>query len=163
MKTEELVAKLRKSGFKVTPQRLTICELILSSKEHPTAEQVYEKVKKTHPTISLATVYQTLHLLSEIGLIQEMGFSNCVSRCGPDTSPHINIICQKCGKIEDYKAESVKKLWAQIIEELGFKLIGQRIDIYTCCDRCAGTNFASTNDYGMYKASILSPFERLRI
>jgi Fur family peroxide stress response transcriptional regulator len=90
-------------------------------------------------------------------------YDMAISRFDPDTSPHINIICQKCGKIEDYKAESVKKLWAQIIEELGFKPIGQRIDIYTCCDRCAGTNFASTNDYGMYKASILSPFERLRI
>jgi len=139
MKTEQLIAKLRKSGFKVTPQRLVICEVILSSKEHPTADQVYEKVKKTHPAISLATVYQTLHLLSQIGLVQEMGFSDCVSRFDPDTSPHINIICRKCGKVEDYRAESVEKLWAQIIKELGFKPIGQRIDIYTYCDKCART------------------------
>ena len=139
MKTEQLIAKLRKSGFKVTPQRLVICEVILSSKEHPTADQVYEKVKETHPAISLATVYQTLHLLSQIGLVQEMGFSDCVSRFDPDTSPHINIICRKCGKVEDYRAESVEKLWAQIIKELGFKPIGQRIDIYTYCDKCART------------------------
>jgi Fur family peroxide stress response transcriptional regulator len=139
MKTEQLIAKLRKSGFKVTPQRLVICEVILSSKEHPTADQVYEKVKETYPAISLATVYQTLHLLSQIGLVQEMGFSDCVSRFDPDTSPHINIICQKCGKVEDYKAESIEKLWAQIIKELGFKPIGQRIDIYTYCNKCART------------------------
>ncbi len=139
MKTEQLIAKLRKSGFKVTPQRLVICEVILSSKEHPTADQVYEKVKKPYPAISLATVYQTLHLLSQIGLVQEMGFSNCVSRFDPDTSPHINIICQKCGKVEDYKAESIDKLWAQIIKELRFKPIGQRIDIYTYCNKCTRT------------------------
>jgi Fur family peroxide stress response transcriptional regulator len=139
MKKEQLIAKLRKSGFKVTPQRLVICEVILSSKEHPTAEQVYEKVKETYPAISMATVYQTLHLLSQIGLVQEIRFSDRVFRFDPDISPHINIICKKCKKIEDYKAESIEKLWAQIIKELGLKPIGQRIDIYTYCDKCTRT------------------------
>jgi Fur family peroxide stress response transcriptional regulator len=69
-----------------------------------------------------------------------MGFSNCISRFDPDTSPHINIVCQKCGKIEDYKAESIERLWAQVIKELGFKPIGQRIDIYTYCNKCARKN-----------------------
>ncbi len=139
MEAERLVAKLRKSGYKVTPQRLAICEAILSSREHPTADQIYEKVRKKHPTMSLATVYQTLHLLSEIGLLQELGFSNCISRYDPNTSPHINIVCGKCGKIQDYRTESVGKLWTQIVEELGFQPIGQRIDIYRYCDRCAKT------------------------
>jgi Fur family peroxide stress response transcriptional regulator len=139
MKNKQLINKLRGSGFKVTPQRLAICEIILSSKEHPTADQIYEKVKKRYPAISLATVYQTLHLLSRIGLLQEMGFSNCISRFDPDTSPHINIVCQKCGKIEDCRSESIKRLWAQVIKELGFKPIGQRIDIYTYCNKCART------------------------
>jgi Fur family peroxide stress response transcriptional regulator len=93
-------------------------------------------VKKKHPTISLATVYQTLHLLSQIGLLQEMGFTDCISRYDPDTSPHINIVCQKCGKIEDYKARSIEKLWIQIIKELNFEPIGQLIDVYTHCDKC---------------------------
>jgi Fur family peroxide stress response transcriptional regulator len=140
METEHLITKLRKSGCKVTPQRLAVCEIILSSKEHPTADQIYEKIKKKHPTISLATIYQTLHLLSQIGLLQELGFSDCISRYDPDTSPHINIVCKKCGKILDYKSESVKKLWSQIIKELRFKPIGQRIDLYTQCDQCAKTH-----------------------
>jgi Fur family peroxide stress response transcriptional regulator len=136
METEQLVVKLRSSDVKVTPQRLAVCEIILSSKEHPTADQIYEKVKRKHPTMSLATVYQTLHLLSRIGLLQELSFSDCISRYDPDTSPHINIVCKKCGKIHDYKAESVEKLWSQIVKELGFKPVGQRIDIYRYCDRC---------------------------
>ena len=89
--------------------------------------------------MSLATVYQTLHLLSEIGLLQELGFSNSISRYEPDTSPHVNIVCIKCGQIKDYKAESVGRLWTQMVEELGFKPVGQRIDIYRCCDQCAKT------------------------
>lgn len=136
MKTEQLVAKLRSSGVKVTPQRLAVCEIVLSSKEHPTADQIHEKAKKKHPTMSLATVYQTLHLLSQIGLLHELGFNDCISRYDPDTSPHINIVCIKCGKIHDYKAESVGRLWSKIIEELGFEPIGQRIDIYRHCDSC---------------------------
>jgi len=136
MRTQQLIAKLHDRGYKVTPQRLAICELILSSKDHPTADQIHQEVKKKHPTMSLATVYQTLHLLSEIGMLQELGFGDSISRYDPDTSPHINIICKKCGKIQDYKAESVGRLWSQIVRELGFEPIGQRLDIYRYCDRC---------------------------
>jgi len=139
METEQLIAKLRESGAKVTPQRLAICKIILSSKEHPTADQIFEKVKKTHPTISLATVYQTLHLLSQIGMLQELGFSGCISRYDPDTSFHINVVCPKCGKIQDYKTEGMKRIWTQIIKELEFKPIGQRVEVYAYCDKCSRT------------------------
>ena len=139
METRQLIAKLRDSGFKVTPQRLAICEIILSSREHPTADQIYEKVKKKHPAISLATVYQTLHLLSQIGLLQEIGCSNCIARYDPNTSPHINIVCNRCGLIEDCATESMKKLWPRIIKELGFRPIGQRVDVYTYCAKCKET------------------------
>ncbi len=136
MKNQQLIAKLREKGFRVTPQRIAICEFILSSKDHPTADQVYQVVKKKYPTLSLATVYQTLGLLTEIGMLQELGFTDGISRYDPDTSPHINIICRNCGKIQDYQAESIKKLWSQIIGDLGFKPIGQRLDIYRYCDQC---------------------------
>ncbi|MEM4732930.1 MAG: Fur family transcriptional regulator [Candidatus Bathyarchaeia archaeon] len=137
MDIEQLIAKLRENGAKVTPQRLAICEIILSSKEHPTADQIFEKVKKKHPTISLATVYQTLHLLSQIGMLQELGFSDCVSRYDPDTSFHINVVCPKCGKIKDYKTESIKKFWTQIVRELKFSPIGQRVEVYAYCEKCS--------------------------
>ena len=136
MKNQQLIAKLREKGFKVTPQRIAICEFILSSKNHPTADQVYQVVKKKYPTLSLATVYQTLRLLTEIGTLQELGFTGGISRYDPNVSPHINIICKKCGNVEDYQAESVKKLWSQIVGDLGFKPIGQRLDVYRYCDEC---------------------------
>lgn len=136
MNTQRLIAKFRDYGYKVTPQRLAICEVILSSREHPTADQVYQEVKKRYPTMSLATVYQVLHLLTKLGLIQELGFADRISRYEPNISPHINIICQKCGEIYDYEAKSVKEMWFQIIGELGFKPTGQRLDIYRYCDGC---------------------------
>jgi len=136
MDTDELIDNLRKQGYRVTPQRLSICKLILSSKDHPSAEQIYHEVKKTHPTISLATVYLTLDLLRNLGLVQELGFSDRSSRYDPNNSPHINIICPKCGKIYDCEAASVKKLWSQIVAETGLTPIRQRLDLYVLCDRC---------------------------
>jgi Fur family peroxide stress response transcriptional regulator len=136
MKTQQLIAKLHDNGYKVTPQRLAVCEIILSSKDHPTADKVHQEAKKKYPTMSLATVYQILHLLTKLGLIQELGFNDRISRYEPNASPHINIICQKCGEIYDYEAKSIKATWSQIIAELGFKPTGQRLDIYRYCDRC---------------------------
>jgi Fur family peroxide stress response transcriptional regulator len=136
MNTPQLIAKLRSKGYKITPQRIAICELILSSKDHPTADQVYQKVKKKYPSLSLATVYQALHLLTEMGLLQELGFSNGVSRYDPNTSPHINIVCKTCGKIQDYEAEGVRVFWSKTVRDLGFRPIGQRLDVYRYCDQC---------------------------
>jgi Fur family peroxide stress response transcriptional regulator len=136
MKNQQLITKLREKGFRVTPQRLAICEFVLSSKEHPTVDQVYQVVQKKHPTISLATVYQTLHLLTEIGMLQELGFSDGISRYDPNNSPHINIVCKNCGKIQDYESESVRKFLSQITAELKRTLIGQHLEIYTYCDQC---------------------------
>lgn len=133
---QQLMAQLRERGYKVTPQRLAVCELILSAKDHPTADQIHEYVKKKHPTMSLATVYQTLHLLTEIGLLQELGFTDCVSRYDPNTSPHINIVCKKCGKIRDYEAEDVIEFWGKIVKGLGLEPIGQRLDMYENCGKC---------------------------
>ncbi len=136
MNTEQLITKFHEKGFKATPQRLMICDFVLSNKEHPTTEQIYQEVRKKYPTLSLATVYQTLHLLTEIGLLQELKLSNNFSRYDPNTSLHINIICKNCGKIQDYEAGSVKMFWSKIIQELGFKPTGQRLDIYRYCEQC---------------------------
>ena len=122
MNAQQLIAKFHEKGFKATSQRLAVCEAVLSSKEHPTADQVYRQVKKSHQTLSLATVYQTLHLLTEIGLLQELDFHDRVSRYDPDTSPHINVICEGCGKIEDYEAknadeEAIKNVLLNYVEK----------------------------------------------
>jgi Fur family peroxide stress response transcriptional regulator len=136
MNTEQLIVKLREKGFKVTTQRLAICEFVLSSKEHPTVDQIYHEVQKKHPTLSLATVYQTLHLLARIGMLQELGFNNGISRYEPNNLPHINIVCKKCGSIHDYESESVSKFLQQLSKELKITPIGQRFEIYTNCDKC---------------------------
>ena len=136
MDTNDVINFFREKGLKVTSQRLAICNFILSRKDHPTAEQIYQELRNEYPTISLGTIYKTLHLLQELGLIQELGFNEGSVRYDPDMELHINMVCSKCGKISDYKAENVEKLWSAIISDLGFKPKGQRIDIYFECNDC---------------------------
>jgi len=136
MDAQRLIDKLHERGLKATPQRLAIYGYILSRKDHPTTEQVYHEVRRRHPTISLATVYQTLHLFTEMGLLQELELGGNVSRYDPNTSLHANIICRGCGKIQDYEAEIVSELWFRVIQGLGFEPTGQRLDIYRCCEEC---------------------------
>lgn len=122
--TERIMEEFRKKSFRATPQRIAIAQVVLNSKDHPTAEQVYQAVKKKYPTLSLATVYQTLNLLTKINMLQELGFNEGTSRYDPDTSPHINIICRNCGEIQDYQAESIKELWSKIIRSSDSNQLG---------------------------------------
>jgi len=134
--TQKLITTFKEKGYKVTTQRLAICKFILSRNNHPTAEVIYQELRKEYPTISLGTIYKTLHLLKELGLIQELGFNEGSIRYDPDMELHINMICLKCGKIYDYKADNVKKLWNTIISDTGIRPKGQRIDLYYLCDDC---------------------------
>ena len=136
MDIQELIKILRKNEYKVTTQRLAICEFILSRKDHPTADQIYQGLRNEYPTISLGTVYKTLHLLKKLGLVQQLGFSEGSIRYDPDMELHINMVCSKCGKVYDYKAEKVKELWDIIISDLKVKPKGERIDIYYDCEDC---------------------------
>ena len=136
MDIEKLTAIFKKHGLKLTTQRLAIFNSIISRKDHPTTEKVYESLKKKYPTISLATVYKTLHIFKEVGLIQELNFSDGNIRYDPNMELHINIICIKCGGITDYSNKKIKDLWQFIISDLNFKPEGQRIDIYYECENC---------------------------
>lgn len=136
MDTNYIINFFRKKGLKVTSQRLALCKFILSRKDHPTTEKIYQELRNEYPTISLGTIYKNLHLLQELGLIQELGFNEGSVRYDPDMELHVNMVCSECGKISDYKAEKVDKLWSAIISDLGVKPIGQRIDLYYECDDC---------------------------
>ena len=133
---EELTKIFRKNGLKLTVQRLAIFKLIKSRQDHPTTEKVYESLMEKYPTISLATVYNTLHIFKELGLIQELNFNGGNIRYDPNMELHINIVCIKCGGIIDYSNNKVKNLWQSIISDLNFKPKGQRIDIYYECETC---------------------------
>ncbi|NHJ23813.1 MAG: transcriptional repressor [Candidatus Lokiarchaeota archaeon] len=126
----------KKHGLKLTTQRLAKYETLLKRKDNPTTENIYKSLINDYPTISLGTVYSTLHLFKDLGLIQELNFSDGNIRYDPNTKVHINLVCSKCGDITDYNNEKVKEVWQQIISGLKIKPKGQRIDLYYECEKC---------------------------
>ena len=115
----------RRNGFRATPQRIAIAQAALSSKEHPTAEQIYEIVNKTNPTISLSTVYNTLNAMRDTNMLQELAFGNN-HRYDPNTRIHVNLVCQKCGDIIDVEDKTIEDEVTNISSRRRFSIINQR-------------------------------------
>jgi Fur family transcriptional regulator, peroxide stress response regulator len=128
---------LRNKGYKATPQRIAICSIAMLSREHPTAKSIYDRIKKVHPTVSLATVYKTLEVLRELNLIQELNFPKGQARFDSYTKPHVNLICLECGNIEDLDDPTAKEISEKVSTSTKFKPSGQRIDIYGTCLKCS--------------------------
>ena len=131
-----IINNLRKMGYKATSQRIAICRLALSSREHPTAQGIYRDVKRLHPTVSLATVYKTLRVLKTLSLIQEMPLPQSETRFDSNVSAHFNTVCLHCGSVTDVKDQSLSNVVSKAASKIKFKVTGQRLDLYGVCDRC---------------------------
>ena len=126
--------KYRQVGLKLTPQRLAILNYLEGNKTHPSAEEIYKAVSKKFPTMSFATVYNTLEKLKEKGIVAELNVDPYKKRFDPDTRRHHHLICMNCRKIIDIHSKF--KLHLQEIESEGFKIIGNHIEFYGLCSKC---------------------------
>ena len=133
---KEIIDILKENELKVTPQRLAICKVILSSESHPSVEEIYNIIQKNHPMISIATVYKTVSLLQKIGKVSEIKINETHTRYDPKTTLHINMVCPICKEIYDYESELLRRNWNNIISEVEGEIIGQRIDLYKICRKC---------------------------
>lgn len=128
---------LQGAGLRLTPQRLAIAHEVLAQ-DHPTAAEVYEAVRVRFPTMGLATVYATLNVMVERGLLRPLAFENAV-RFDANVTPHANLICTSCGRITDYDGcdEVVLALRERAASDAGFELEEHRLDLYGRCAPCA--------------------------
>ncbi len=126
--------KYRNSGLKLTPQRLAILEYLDGNKEHPSAEDVYKAVSKKFPTMSLATVYNTLMVLKQRGLIRELTMDPVKMRFDPQLTPHHHLICMDCRKIIDIHSRF--RIHLPEGEREGFEIVGNHIEFYGRCSKC---------------------------
>ena len=135
---QELVDRLRKWSVRVTPQRLAIAEAVLNSTDHPTVQQIYERVRDHFPSMTLATIYSTLGVLEKSGVIQELPFEK-MSRYEPNMDPHVNLVCIGCENVMDADAgqEAVVRLRNRILNESDFEVAWQRVDFYGWCPSCS--------------------------
>jgi Fur family transcriptional regulator, peroxide stress response regulator len=98
---DTLTALFHRDGLKVTPQRQCIFEILYANPGHSTAKAIYGIAKGRMPTISLKTVYETLHSLAALGQIQQLDLGTKSTRFDPDVHRHHHLVCSSCGGIED--------------------------------------------------------------
>ena len=134
---QHLTLKLRNGGYRLTPQRLLILEILAESEGHPSIEDVYKQVKVQFPMTSLATVYKTVALLKEMGEVLELGFSDGASRYdGNKPHPHPHLICTCCHKIVDMELDLHPALIQEEAESLGYRIVSHRFDVFGLCPDC---------------------------
>ena len=103
----QYVSLLKQSGLKVTPQRLSVLR-ILDRHMHPTIDELYDYILKEHPSVSLATVYKNLNTLKDEGLVVEVNIVNQKPRYDIYEYPHIHVVCETCGHVEDLSYEDAE-------------------------------------------------------
>ena len=134
---KDFIATLRDHGLQVTYQRLAIYQALYFTKEHPSAELIYQQVKKRFPMISLGTVYKTLEKFYEVGLIQKVSPITEVARYDAITGPHHHMVCLECQSIQDADA-IVEEPKISASEHSGFHVLRQQVVLHGYCPACKG-------------------------
>lgn len=133
-----MLRKLRQKGtvkgFKRTPQRLSIIEHLDGNKSHPSADDIYRVVVKKNPSMSFATVYNTLNTLVQAGAVRELTIDPDRKRYDPDTSAHHHLICLGCKKVVDMPGDIPVEVPRGMAKE--FSILGKHIEFYGMCSPC---------------------------
>ncbi len=128
---DKLRTTLRAAGRSVTSQRLRVWEALNAQRDHPTAAELHSRCSE----LPLATVYNTLDLFTELGLVHSLPLEGVV-RYDVDTTEHINVICTTCGTVTDVALQLPAALWEWVRMESGFEFSHPRVDLYGFCLDC---------------------------
>ena len=126
--------KFKDIGLKLTPQRLAILDFLEGNTDHPSAEDIYKAVSIQHPTMSFATVYNTLDSLREKGYVLELSIDPAKKRFDPCTELHHHLICTSCKKVRDIHKDFALDLPDQVKGD--FRVTGNHIEFYGICAAC---------------------------
>ncbi len=133
---EDLISQLKEKGLKLTPQRLAIIDVLVENCDgHPGVTLIFNEACKKAKRVSLSTVYATLKEFSENGLIKQMEFDRMENRYDVDPSDHINLICNRCGKIVDYRLPATLEP-RDIARRSGFVVTDTRMEFHGYCRDC---------------------------
>lgn len=124
-------------GLKLTPQRLAVLDYLEGNTSHPSAEDIYRVLLDKFPTMSLATVYNTLDTLRLRGHIRELSIDPEKKRFDPNTKPHNHLICVRCKKVADVNRTFDLGLAGDGAS--GFEVQGHHIEFYGICFSCKKT------------------------
>ncbi len=133
---ENLIKFLKESNCKITPQRIAIYNILKESNDHPNAEAIYKKLEPTYPTISLATIYKSLELFDQLGLIQVINIGENSFRYDCKAYSHPHLICSICHKVEDLNVDYFKDLTETVETATNYKISKQQLSFYGVCPQC---------------------------
>src|SRR3954453_6731692 len=134
---ERFIHFLEGKSLRMTSQRQAIINTVFDTTEHFTADQLLEWARRRDPSVSRATVYRTLPLLTESGLVREMDFGKDYKFYDPNYAEHPNhnhIICQDCDKIVEFESDKIAAIEDEISHKLGFLVKAQRLQITGSCE-----------------------------
>jgi Fur family transcriptional regulator, ferric uptake regulator len=129
--TQTLEQKCEEMKLKMTDQRRVIARVLSDSNDHPDVETLYQRANAIDTRISIATVYRTVKLLEEAGVIERHDFGDGKSRYeeAPDEH-HDHLIDMRSGKVIEFSNDEIERLQEMIARELGYRLVGHRLELY---------------------------------
>ncbi|MGC8834478.1 MAG: Fur family transcriptional regulator [Armatimonadota bacterium] len=135
---DEIVADLRRRGWRLTPQRQVLLELLHKASGHIDAESLWQELRARFPAVSLSTVYRTLESLRDMGAATEtdMGHGRIQYHLASHGRHH-HLVCRKCGAVEDIADELLEPLRREIESRTGFQLDVNHLALRGVCARCS--------------------------
>lgn len=132
---------LRRSGYRLTPQRRAVLKAIAGSHDHATPAEICARVRQEHPTVGLATVYRVINLLDRLGLIcrVNLGGESQGYLMRRPMGHHHHVICSQCGRAVDFTNCDLSQLEKRLSQETGFKIEGHLLEVYGRCPDCSAT------------------------
>ena len=146
---EKFLAFLEQKNLRITSQRRAIVDIVFGTDQHFNAEQLLEWAREIDESVSRATVYRTLPLLTESGLVHEMDFGKDYKIYDPNYADHPNhnhIICDDCDKVVEFESDQLDTLENEISQNLGFHVKTQQLRINASCDEMKKLGACSKRD-----------------
>ena len=123
--------KCKKRGVRLTDQRKLIAKIMSNSEDHPNVDELHKRVNKLDNKISIATVYRTVKLFEEAGIVSKHDFKGTKSRYEQTTDEHHDhLIDVNTGEITEFINDDIEKLQKKVAEKLGYKLVDHRLELY---------------------------------
>ncbi len=135
-RTRDFQKHLKQAGLKLTHQRLEILHILMSDVNHPSAEEVYERIKPKIPTISFDTVYRTLALFECHGIVSRVNYLNDKSRYDPNTTHHYHFVCTRCKTIKDFHWSDLDELTVPAEVQRWGEINDRYLEIRGICQDC---------------------------
>ena len=128
--------KFQDHGMRLTRQRREILKVLKSTTSHPTADWIYDQVRRVLPNISLGTVYRTLGVLRDQGMIMELDYGRSGSRFDGAPRNHYHIVCVTCGKVEDLSVPVKGYMEEEMSDVSGYEVMEHRLEFRGICPLC---------------------------